>query len=850
MIQVPFLRALATALLLLLMLALSPLAQAQQADTSLAESLTTRLDRIEAALNRDSLVENDFTGLREELQQVVEEASNKKDELQPTLTEDRARLEALKPEETEEGDTANPESATLKERRSDLEDQVAALDAEVKLLTANSVRATQMLNKITLARQQRFTEQLFNRSSSLLNPNLWLDGLTGLQVTGNAMSFLVSDWASFLSSKAAGQIWQIVGMILLIAFLIAGPLRNLLFNGVSRLARLETPNALQRSLHAAWSIFVYTFVPFLILFAVLLILKNAELVPPRVNEFINKLGYVILSISLGYGLVRVLTAPTKPQYRLLNLTTSSAHKLFGVAIVLLIITGIDLTFRETQQLLFTPIETTILISGVSAVLVAVLIWLAMRITLGDLEQDDDDQEDGMTSTPSVSADVSASNFLPGFISVFKPLVWLASVSIILSIILGYVSLGTFLAEQMLRIFVILALLGVFTALLDNFFAEGLDVSNPRVRKGAHSIGIPLRAVNQIGVLLNGLLRILLYIAAALLIFAPWGVQSTDFLSSMRRAIFSVEIGDLTISPIAILGALAVFFIALVLVRSVQRWMERSLLPATNLDTGLKNSIQTSVGYIGFIVAAMLAFSYMGLDLSNIALVAGALSVGIGFGLQSIVNNFVSGLILLVERPIKTGDWVVVGEHQGFVQKISVRATKIETFDRATVILPNSELISNRVMNWMHNGAMGRIVVPVGVSYDADPEQVREILKRVANESPLVASYPEPDVYFLNFGDSSLDFDVRCYVHDVLTSLVTSSELRFEIFKALKEAGIEIPYPQRDVHIRSVSSPNLDKQLALSPDEAQETREPAAPRQDEVDLPGASQGVDEGPGQNA
>ncbi|WP_319532547.1 DUF3772 domain-containing protein [uncultured Cohaesibacter sp.] len=849
MIQVPSLRLVATGLFMAFLLVMTSLAHAQDPQTSLADSLTARLDRIEAALNRDSLSEQDFSGLREELLIVEEEANGKKTELQPTLTEARARLEALKPEETKEGETANAESTTLTDRRANLEDQVATLDAEIKLLTANEVRATQMLNKITLARQERFTELLFNRSNSLLNPALWLEGLGGLQVTGNAASYLFTDWVNFLSSKAASQIWQIIGMILLVAVVIVGPLRYLLFTGVSRLARLENPSPLQRSLHAAWATFVYTFVPFMIMLAIVLILKNAELVPPRVSDFLNQLGVVVWSTSLGYGLVRVLVAPAKPHYRMLNLSTSVAQKLFGLALILLVVTAIELTFRETQQLLFTPIETTILISGTSAVLVAVLVWLGMRISIGEEASEGENGEEGMTSTANAGNDLTTA-FLPGFISVFKPVVWLACVAIILAVMLGYVSLGAFMAEQMLRVFVIVGLLGVLTSLVDNFFSEGLDVKNDRVRKAAHSIGIPLRAINQIGVILNGLIRILLYIAAALLIFAPWGVQSSDFLSSLRRAIFSVEIGDLTISPIAILGALAVFFIALVLVRSIQRWMERSLLPATNLDTGLKNSIQTSVGYVGFIIAAMLAFSYMGLDLSNIALVAGALSVGIGFGLQSIVNNFVSGLILLVERPIKTGDWVVVGEHQGFVQKISVRATKIETFDRATVILPNSELISNRVMNWMHNGAMGRIIVPVGVSYDADPEKVREVLMRVATDSPLVARYPEPSVVFLDFGASSLDFDIRCYVHDVLTSLSTASELRFAIFKALKEEGIEIPYPQTDVHIRSVVSSEAKKQLALAPDEEQESSAPVSVKRDEVDLPGDAAGADEGPGTHA
>ena len=177
-------------------------------------------------------------------------------------------------------------------------------------------------------------------------------------------------------------------------------------------------------------------------------------------------------------------------------------------------------------------------------------------------------------------------------------------------------------------------------------------------------------------------------------------------------------------------------------------------------------------------------------------------MGVGFGLQSIVNNFVSGLILLAERPIKTGDWVTTSDGEGYVKKISVRSTEISTFDNATVIVPNSELITNSVTNWTHDGNEGRIIIPIGVSYDSDPHRVREILLDCATRHPLVLHDPSPVVYFADFGASSLDFQLRCYLPDINYGLSTKSELRFMILSELRAAGIEIPFPQRDVHIRS------------------------------------------------
>jgi potassium efflux system protein len=200
---------------------------------------------------------------------------------------------------------------------------------------------------------------------------------------------------------------------------------------------------------------------------------------------------------------------------------------------------------------------------------------------------------------------------------------------------------------------------------------------------------------------------------------------------------------------------------------------------------------------------LVGVSYAGLDVTNLAIVAGALSVGIGFGLQSIVNNFVSGLILLIERPIKVGDWIVVGEHQGYVRRISVRSTEIETFDRASLILPNSELITGTVQNWTHRNSMGRVVVPVGVSYDCDPEHVVDVLKAAVARCESLLKFPQPFISFDNFGDSSLDFTVRAYIRDVNNSLSAKTEIRTAIAKAFQAEGIEIPFPQRDIHLRDL-----------------------------------------------
>jgi len=204
-----------------------------------------------------------------------------------------------------------------------------------------------------------------------------------------------------------------------------------------------------------------------------------------------------------------------------------------------------------------------------------------------------------------------------------------------------------------------------------------------------------------------------------------------------------------------------------------------------------------------VVAAAFAISTLGFSFSNIAIIAGALSVGIGFGLQNIVNNFVSGVILLIERPIKVGDWVVVGQHQGYVTRISVRATEVETFERASVVIPNSELLSGSVVNWTHRDKYGRVDVRVKVAHGSDTEKVRDILLACADEHREILAWPAPLVLFREFGDSALIFDLQGYVVDVENRANVASDLNFAIDKAFRAAGVEMPFPQRDLTLRNV-----------------------------------------------
>jgi potassium efflux system protein len=229
------------------------------------------------------------------------------------------------------------------------------------------------------------------------------------------------------------------------------------------------------------------------------------------------------------------------------------------------------------------------------------------------------------------------------------------------------------------------------------------------------------------------------------------------------------------------------------------------LVETHMEPSAREALVTTFGYVAVGVAALISLSLAGISFSNLAIIAGALSVGVGFGLQNIVNNFVSGIIMLVERPVRSGDWIVVGNTEGIVQRISIRSTTIRTFDRADVIVPNSDLISGQVTNWTLGNTWGRAKVQVGVAYGSDIDTVTELLLDVAKSHADVVkgnlSLPDPYVLFLEFGDSSLNFELRAIIRDVNRRLHVISDLNRAINTVFNAHGIEIPFPQRDLHFR-------------------------------------------------
>ena len=279
----------------------------------------------------------------------------------------------------------------------------------------------------------------------------------------------------------------------------------------------------------------------------------------------------------------------------------------------------------------------------------------------------------------------------------------------------------------------------------------------------------------------------------------------DFLKRVGE-IFTTNLFKLGESEIN-LGTIFYFIFGFIILTYLGRrfrdvLVNRILLKA-NVERGARNSIGLIARVLFMFIGSIVIIQTAGIDMSSLSLLAGALGVGIGFGLQNITDNFISGIIILFEKPIKVGDRIVVGNTEGDVINISVRATTILTNENVSIIVPNSEFISSRVINWSHNDRNIRFDIPLGVSYSEDPEKVKEVLLKVAEQNTNVLKQPEPRVFFDEFGDSSLNFTLAVWTSKYTDKpRILKTELYFEIFKQFKKEEIEIPFPQRDIHIKS------------------------------------------------
>jgi len=736
------------------------------------------LDQKEAALNGRELSDAELQGLRQGIDPIAETLRALVADLAPKRDAARARLEQLGPKPKEDDPD---ESADVARDRAEREAAAGELDETQRLARAVLIQAEQLIAQVGDRRRAAFTHALFERTYGILSPDLWVAVARSFPRDLGALGTVARDTIERTVRSATLGVLLLLGLAFGVAAALNIGRRYLAPRLVTRDPAVHDPSRRKRLL-AALGVLLLGALPAaagsLLIYAALHV---TGVLPPRVQPFALAFLASLAFVAFVHALAQAILAPRNASWRLAPLGDKAAGRIarFTVAIAAIIAAG--KTVEALNQAIVAALPLTVAARSLFA--------LAAALALAELLRrfaTTSDQEAGLGPYIPTETEVGGGPL--------RILGWTAVAAVIASVLVGYVALASFLVDQLVWISVLLALLLLAIVLVDEFIGGTLRGQTRIATTLQANTGLRRRSLAQIGVLATGIARVLLIVVAGMLALAPWGIESADLLSSLRAAFFGFKVGDVTVSLSAIAIAGLIFGLGFTVTRVVQRWLDATFLPATDLDAGLRNSIRTAAGYFGIIVSGAMAFSYLGLSLDKLAIVAGALSVGIGFGLQSIVNNFVSGLILLWERPIRVGDLVVVGDGEGHVRRINVRATEIETFDRSTVIVPNSNLISGVVRNRVRSDRVGRVVVPVSVPRTADPVRAAEIVADCARAHADVLEDPPPRVLFKKIGDAWLEFDLVCFVADVDFQARVQSELNFAVFERLTAEHIIAPAP--------------------------------------------------------
>lgn len=709
-------------------------------------------------------------------------------ELKKNLREagDKAREQAAKVREelnslgAPPADGQPPELADLAARRKLLNGRLAQADGDGKQSDLLLVQVDRLAERVKGLRRDRFTERVFSRSISPLTGDVWFKA-------GEEASSLVNKASGMLSERYRqfqkdGLSWSNGGRLLLMLFLgviLTFPLRSWLIRRFGYVALEGLPTYQQRFRASLFEGLIHALLPSMAAVAISFTLEYD-------NELADAGVHVARSILVGLicvffvdGFCRTALAPHQPEWRLVPLSDDAARHMSRALTLLAVLFAFDwvvieiLTINDASLELFAVHKflSSLAIAGVLLTLLQTSLWLK----------------------PGQTVLEPARQWLRIGLLLVVAAIPVCSLS-------GYVVLSRILANQLVLSVGLLALLTLAQRMTAEAVAFSLSSRGAVGQRLRSELGFNEDGAEILRFWLSALLQAIQFGLALLAMPLIWGYSRKDLAVWLESFLSGFNVGEFRISPASILLAILLFLVFLAITRIFQRTLDRTIFPQTRMDVGLRHSIRSGVGYIGFTLAVLVAVSTLGINLSNLAIIAGALSVGIGFGLQNIVNNFVSGLILLVERPIKAGDWVVVGEYQGHVKEISVRATELVTFDRASVFIPNSNLISGEVVNRTYSGAMGRIIVPFTSAREENPEKIRDMILEIARLNPNIRSEPAPLFLFKGFGDNCLNYELISFVDNVEQTLRINSELCFAIHGAFREHGVEMTSAQRQMRV--------------------------------------------------
>ncbi len=742
-------------------------------------SLNKQLDGIKTTLSSKP-ADAPLTELRSESLGVQQQAGQWVETLTPQMDSLQARLTVLGPPPAT---GAPPETPAVSQQRRQLERDKSKLDSEIKQAQLLNQDAAKLTTQIVDARNQQFQTQLSTRSGSPLTIGFW-SSLAKSFPDDSAHVARVRD----MLVEGGSMAWQpenrlplilcLIGAVLLIV-----PGRWLAERLALMLASHYMPDGhLRRSALAV--IFTLT-VTLSIGVAVWLVYQGFDWNGTLDDDLDTLAQQIVRSAFFAAfvaGLGRALLSFNHPSWRLPGLMDSTARDLrwfpwlLGAAFLLL---GV---IEHLNSIAGGSLPATVCTHATLALLISGLVGAGL-LRVKRARQKHSHGKD----KPPVKH--------PLWVGALAGLATLAVVIAWLAVFTGYVALAFFISWQMLWIGMIVASLYILSHLQHDLFEALLTPHGRSGHRLQSSFGIAPTTLEQTSTILSAVCRVLLLLVAVGTLLMPFGGGPNDLFSHIGNVFSALKVGQLTIKPAAVLNALVVFVLGLLVVRVIKRWLAEQLLPKTTLDAGMQNSIVTLLGYVAVVIVFALALKTADVSLQSITWIASALSVGIGFGLQAIVSNFISGLILLAEQPVKVGDWVSMPGVEGDIRRINVRATEIQLSDRSTMIVPNSQFITQNLRNVTHGNALGRVKLSLPMPLDTDAAKMREIMMEALNANTATLPTPTPSVTLDDINNTAMTFTGVAYVRGPREASAVKSDLLFDILARLAKAQLPLSSPQ-------------------------------------------------------
>ncbi|WP_175865946.1 DUF3772 domain-containing protein [Burkholderia cepacia] len=732
----------------------------------------------------------DLDALHNAVQQLSADVEKLQSQLALQHTQIQAQLDVLGPTPTDE---AAPETPAVAQQRKTLNTRKMQINAALKQVTDQQADLASLSDQIAKLRHSLLKNQLAFRSDSILSAQFWLPLLHLPPDDRPRIQNFRNEMRDMLSSSWTPGHRAMTALLLLIAFATWIGGRRMLEQGFVWLCLQRLPPLRLRrsalSLSTAVSTLIATAVAVKILHFALA--RHYELTPQLIDLW-GQFVKLVTGCALIAGLGRALLCTRHPSWRLPALADQVAltMKPFpGILAALLLVSG---TFESINRIIDTSLSVTLFSRGIVA--------LVVTLTVGTL----------LVRANRVRSAIAAAGEAPEKRSTLAGLihagVTLAIASSLIALLIGYITVARFITYELVWFEIVLCSTYILTQLTRDASECLFDANLPAGRQIKHLFALSDKHLEQADTVVSGLgTSLLMLVAAIALLTGGFGTTPGDLLNSAVAMIGSQRLQSLNIMPDRILNAVLGFAIGLYLLRSLRRWLDIEFMPALGMDTGMRVSLITLFTNVGYVLLALMTLGLLGVRWDNLAWIVSALSVGIGFGLQEIVKNFVSGLILLTERPVKVGDLISIAGVEGDIRRINVRATEIQLSDRSTVIVPNSQLISQNLRNvTMGNSTQGVATLVLTFPLNTDPERVRDLLLDAYREHPTILEKPPPSVTFSQLAPDGITLSVTGYVSSPRIASSTKSDLLFEILKQLRAAGITLSSPQMLVVQRALS----------------------------------------------